>query len=176
MTAIFSDLIEYIMEVFMDDFFVYGGSFEKCLDNLEIVLQRCRERNLVLNWEKCHFMVQEGIVLGHLISSKGLEVNKVKIAKIQTLTPPTTVRGIHSILGHASFYRRFIKYFSKIARLLGKLLEKDVILSFVEACMTTFEEIKNKLIEAPIIVAPTWNEPFEIVCDVSDFAVGAVLG
>ena len=175
MTAIFSDLIENIMEVFMDDFFVYGGSFEKFLDNLGIVLQRCRERNMVLNWEKCHFMVQEGIVLGHLISSRGLKVNEAKIATIQTLTLPTTVRGIRSILGHASFYRRFIKYFSKIARPLCKLLEKDVIFSFDEAYMTTFEEIKNKLIEAPIVVAPTWNEPFEIVCDVSDFAVGAVL-
>ena len=109
MTAIFSDLIENIMEVFMDDFSVYGSSFEKCLDNLGIVLQRCREKNLVFNWEKCHFIVQEGIVLGHLISSKGLEVDKAKIAKIQTLTPPTTVRGICGFLGHVGFYRRFIK-------------------------------------------------------------------
>ena len=82
MTAIFSDLIDNIMEVFMDDFSVYGGSFEKCLDNLGIVLQRYREKNLVLNWGKCHFMVQKGIVLGHLISSRGLEVDKAKIATI----------------------------------------------------------------------------------------------
>ena len=109
MTAIFSDLIENIMEVFMDDFSVYRGSFDKCLDNLEIVLQRCREKNVVLNWEKCHFMVQEGIVLGHLISSRGLEVNKEKIATIQTLTLPTTMRGIRSFLGHVDFYRRFFK-------------------------------------------------------------------
>ena len=124
MTAIFSDLIENIMEVFMDDFFIYGGSFEICLDNLGIVLHRCKKRNLVLNWEKCHFMVQEGIVLGHLISSRGLEVDRAKIATIQSLTPPTTVRGIRSFLGHAGFYRKFIKDFSKIARLLCKLLEK----------------------------------------------------
>ena len=72
MIAIFSDLIENIMEVFMDDFSMYGCSFDNCLTNLEVVLQRCREKNLVLNWEKCHFMVQEGIVLGYFISSKGL--------------------------------------------------------------------------------------------------------
>ena len=155
MTAIFLDLIENIMEVFMDDFSVYGGSFEKCLDNLGIVLQRCRKKNLVLNWEKCHFMVQEGIVLGHLISFKGLEVDKEKIATIQTLTPPTTVRGIHSFFGYAGFHRRFIKDFLKIAKPLCKLLEKDVIFSFDEGCMTAFEEIKNKLNEALIIVAPT---------------------
>ena len=86
-TAIFSDLIENIMEDFMDDFSVYGCSFDDCLSNLKVVLQRCREKNLVLNWEKCHFMVQEGIVLGHLISSKRLEVDKEKIATIQTFTP-----------------------------------------------------------------------------------------
>ena len=87
MIAIFSDLIENIMEIFMDYLSVYGCSFDVCLSNLEVVLQRCKEKNLVLNWEKCHFMVQEGIVLKHHISSKGLEVDKEKIATIQTLTP-----------------------------------------------------------------------------------------
>ena len=130
----------------------------------------------MLDKEKCHFMVQEGIVLEHLISSKGLEVDKAKIATIHTLTPPTTMRGIRSFLGHAGFYRIFIKDFSKIAKPLCMLLEKDAIFSFDEACMTTFEEIKNKLIEAPIIVVSTWNEPFEIMCDASDFSIGAVLG
>ena len=88
------------------------------------------------------------------VSSKGLEVDKAKIATIQTLTPPTTVRGVRSFLGHVGLYRRFIKDFSKIAKLLCKLLEKDVIFSFDEACMTTFEEIKNKLIKVPIIIVP----------------------
>ena len=129
-TSIFVDLIENIMEVFMDEFSVYGSSFDNCLNNLEVVLQRCKEKNLVLNWEKCHFMVQEGNVLGHLISLKGLEVDKAKIAIIQTLPPPTTVRGIRSFLKHAGFYQRFIKDFSKIAKLLCKLLEKDAIFQF----------------------------------------------
>ena len=83
---------------------LHGCSFDNYLTNLEVVLQRCREKNLVLNWEKCHFMVQEGIVLGHLISSKGLEVDKAKIATIQTLIPPTTALGVRSFLGHAGFY------------------------------------------------------------------------
>ena len=121
-------------------------------------------------------MVQEGIVLRHLISSKGLEVDKAKIETIQTLTPPTTMLGVRSFLGHAGFYRRFVKDFSKIAKTLCKLLEKDAIFSFDEACMTTFEEIKNKLIEAPIVVAPNWGEPFERMCDASDYAVEVVLG
>ena len=105
MTAIFfPDLIENIMEVFMDGFSVYGCSFDNYLTNIEVVLQRYREKNLVLNWEKCHFMVQEGIVLEHFIFSKGLEMDKVKIATIQTLTPSTIVRGVRSFLGHAGFY------------------------------------------------------------------------
>ena len=82
MMAIFSDFVEKIMEVFMDDFSVFGSSFDNCLDNLSKVLQRCEETNLVLNWEKCHFMVQEGIVLGHKISSRGIEVDRAKVETI----------------------------------------------------------------------------------------------
>ena len=117
---------------------MYGCSFDNCLNNLEVVLQRFIEKSLVLNLEKCHFMVQEGIVLGHLVPSKGLEVDQEKIATIKTLTPPTTMRGIRSFLGHACFYRRFTKDFSEIARPLCKLLEKDAIFNFDESCMRAF--------------------------------------
>ena len=79
MLSIFSDLVERIMEVYMDDITVYGGSFEECLINLETVLHRCIEKNLVMNWEKCHFMASQGIVLGHIISKKGIEVDKAKL-------------------------------------------------------------------------------------------------
>ena len=108
MISIFSDLVEVVMEIFMDDFFVYGSSFESCLENLEIILQSCKDKNLALNWEKCHFMVTKGIVLGHKISAIGLEVDQPKISLIKTLIQPTTVKGIRSFLGHAGFYRRFI--------------------------------------------------------------------
>ena len=125
MMSIFSDLVEEVMEIFMDDFSIYGSNFEDCLKNLEIVLQRCQDKNLTLNWEKCHFMVTEGIVLGHKIFAVGLEVDQAKIAVIKTLMSPTTVKGIRSFLGHDGFYRRFIKDFSKISRPLCRLLEKD---------------------------------------------------
>jgi hypothetical protein len=112
MMAIFSDLIEKVLEVFMDDFSVYGKTFEDCLANLDKMLKQCQMVDLVLNWEKCHSMVQEGIFLGHKISEKGIEVNKVKIEVTEQLPPPTNVKGIHSFLGHVVFYRRFIQNFS----------------------------------------------------------------
>jgi hypothetical protein len=115
MMAIFSDLIEKVMEVFMDDFSIYGKTFDDCLASLDKVLKRCQMTDLVLNWEKCYFMIREGIVLGHKILEKGIEVDKVKIEVIEQLSPPTNVKGIHSFLGHAGFYRRFIQNLSQIA-------------------------------------------------------------
>ena len=85
MTAIFSDFCEKIVDIFMDDFSVYGTSFDDCLSNLDRVLQRCEETNIVLNWEKCHFMVNEGIVLGHKISQKGIEVDNAKVDAIEKM-------------------------------------------------------------------------------------------
>ncbi|WKA13012.1 hypothetical protein VitviT2T_030349 [Vitis vinifera] len=133
MLSIFNDMVERIMEVFMDDITVYGGTFEECLVNLEAVLHRCIEKDLVLNWEKYHFMVRQGIVLGHIISEKGIEVDKAKVELIVKLPSLTTVKGIRQFLGHVGFYRRFIKDFSNLSKPL-------------------------------------------LMCDASDFAVGAVLG
>ncbi|KAG7585679.1 Integrase catalytic core [Arabidopsis thaliana x Arabidopsis arenosa] len=165
-----------MVEVFMDDFLVYGSSFSSCLLNLCRVLTRCEETNLVLNWEKCHFMVREGIVLGHKISEKGIEVDKGKIEVMMQLQPPKTVKDIRSFLGHAGFYRRFIKDFSKIARPLTRLLCKEAEFEFDEDCLKAFHTIKEALVTAPVVQAPNWDYPFEIMCDASDYAVGAVLG
>ncbi|XP_057548205.1 uncharacterized protein LOC130826652 [Amaranthus tricolor] len=184
MMSIFSHFIESIMEIFMDDFSVYGSSFESCLANLTKVLKRCEECNLVLNWEKCHFMVTEGVVLGHIISDKGIQVDRAKVQVIEQLPPPVNVKGVRSFLGHAGFYRRFIQDFSKIAKpliysemlQLTQLLLKDAPFDFTEECAESFNRIKQALITAPIIRPPDWELPFEIMCDASDFAVGAVLG
>nr|AAX95925.1 retrotransposon protein, putative, Ty3-gypsy sub-class [Oryza sativa Japonica Group]ABA93430.1 retrotransposon protein, putative, Ty3-gypsy subclass [Oryza sativa Japonica Group] len=176
MMSIFSNIIEDIMEVFMDDFSVYGKTFGHCLLNLDKVFQRCQEKDLVLNWEKCHFMVREGIVLGHRVSERGIEVDRAKIDVIDQLPPPVNIKGIHSFLGHAGFYRRFIKDFSTIARPLTNLLAKDAPFGFDDACLKSFEILKKALVSAPIIQPPDWTLPFEIMCDASDFAVGAVLG
>ncbi|GJT12346.1 reverse transcriptase domain-containing protein [Tanacetum coccineum] len=146
MLAIFHDMIEESVEVFMDDFSVFGSSFDHCMNNLDKMLQHCKDVHLVLNWEKCHFIVKEGIVLGHKVSEAGLEVDKAKNQN-----------------------------FSKIARPLTKLLEKDTPFEFDDECHNAFKLLKEKLTCAHVIVSPNWNLPFELMCDASDFAVGAIL-
>ncbi|GJQ92834.1 reverse transcriptase domain-containing protein [Tanacetum coccineum] len=143
MMAIFHDMIEKTMEVFMDDFSVFGD---------------------------------KGIVLGHKISKSGIEVDRAKVDVIAKLPHPTTVKGVRSFLGHAGFYRRFIQDFSKIARPMTHLLEKETPFVFSKDCIDAFQTLKKKLTEAPILVVPDWNLPFELMCDASDFAIGAVLG
>ncbi|GJZ16536.1 reverse transcriptase domain-containing protein [Tanacetum coccineum] len=136
MLAIFHDMVEKTMEVFMDDFSVFGNSFENCLSRLDKMLQRCEDTNLCLNWEKSHFMVKEGIVLGHKISKNGIEVDKDKVDVIAKLPHPYNLRqGVRSFRGHA-----------------------------------------KKLTEAPILIARDWDLPFELMCDASNFAIGAILG
>ena len=126
MMGIFNDMIEHILEIFMDDFSVFGDSYEGCLENLRRVLEMCQENNLMLNWEKFHFMVTQGIVLGHIVSREGIEVDKAKVELISNLPTPKCVKDIRSFLGHTGFYRRFIRDFSGIARPLCNLLAKNV--------------------------------------------------
>ncbi|GJZ48329.1 reverse transcriptase domain-containing protein [Tanacetum coccineum] len=122
------------MEVFMDDFLVFGDSYSSCLSHLDKMLKRCEDTNLVLNWEKCHFMVKESIVLGHKISKSGIEVDKAKVDVIAKLPHPTSVKGIRK-------------------------------------CNEAFNILKKKLTESPILVAPDWDLPFEIMCNASDYAI-----
>ncbi|XP_019266977.1 PREDICTED: uncharacterized protein LOC109244354 [Nicotiana attenuata] len=146
--AIFIDMVQKFIEVFMDDFSVFGSSNDDCLRNLAKVLAQCEETNLVLNWEKCHFIVQEGIVLGHRVSRSSIKVDKEKVEVVAKFPPPIFVKGVRSFLGHTCFY---IKDFSKIATPLCRLLEKDVTFKFDEACLKVFDELKEKLVVAPIL-------------------------
>jgi len=174
--AIFAYMIEKFIEALMDDFLLFGSSFYSCLANFNIVLKQCVETHLVLNWEKYHFMVTEGIVLSHKISHKGIEVDKVKVEVIEKLPPLVNIKGIRSFLGHARFYKIFIKDFSNIAKPLCNLLIKDTYFNFNNDCLSSFKILKEKLIYAPIITAHDWKFNFEIMCDVSDYVVESVLG
>jgi hypothetical protein len=148
MMAVFLEFIEEIVEVFMDDFSIYGKTFVDCLANLDKVLTRCAEVDLVLNWEKCHFMVKQGIVLGHVISVRGIEVDKAKVEMVEKLPPLTDVKSLRSFLGLARFYRRFIKDFSMITKPLTHLLQKDVAFDFDKKCLATFWTLKSALVSA----------------------------
>ncbi|XP_021764703.1 uncharacterized protein LOC110729282 [Chenopodium quinoa] len=172
--SIFGDMLEEEMEVFTDDFSVGGVSFEACLENLEKCLARFETVNLVLNWKKCHFMAEEGIVLGQKISHKGIEVNKVKIEDIEKLPPPVNVNGVRSFLGYAGFHKRFIKDFSLIAKPLNDLLQKDAEFVFDDKCLEAFNMLKKAL--TPIVQALRWDLPFELMCHASDSEIGSVLG
>nr|GEY97823.1 reverse transcriptase domain-containing protein [Tanacetum cinerariifolium] len=176
MMVIFHDMIEETMEVFMDDFSIFGDSFSSCLSHLDKMLKMYENTNLVLIWEKYHFMVKEGIVLGHKICKSRIEVDRAKVDVIAKLPHPTSVKGVRSFLCQAGFYCRFIQYFSKISRPKTHLLEKETPFIFSKECIDAFNILKKKLTEASILVAPDWDLPFEIMCDVSDYAVGAVLG
>lgn len=131
---------------------------------------------MVFNWEKCHVMVRQGIVLGHIISSGGIEVGKAKMDLISDLPPPKTVKEVRSFLGHAGFFRRFIKDFSKISRPLCNLLVNDVSFVFDDSCLKAFEKLKKLLTSSPIMQPPNWNLPFKFMCDAFDYAAGVVLG
>eukprot|EP00253_Pinus_taeda_P010466 PITA_10466 len=174
--AIFADLVHDCVEVYMDDFSVYGDSFEHALMNLEKVLKRCIEANLSLSNKKYFMMLNEGIVLGHYISSQGIKVDPSKIQIIVNLPIPKTQKDVRSFLRYASYYRRFIEHFSRIALPLFKLLAKDAPFNWNDNCQQTFETLKEKLSTTLVLKGPNWNLPFHIFTDASDTAVGASLG
>jgi hypothetical protein len=174
--GIFSDMLNDSMEIFMDDFTPYGVSFQEALENLEKVLKRCIQAQLSLSTEKCHMMMSEGIVLGHFISSQGIQVDPSKIQVIKNLPTPKNQTDVRSFLGHAGYYRRFIKNFSKIASPLFVLLMKNAEFKWTNQCEEAFKTLKHKVSTAPILRGPDWTLPFHISSDASDTAIGDVLG
>ena len=142
MMVIFSDFIGESMEVFIDNFSFFGPSFDACLEHLTQILDVCVKKRLVLSWEKSHFMVREGIVLGHLVSSKGLEVDKAKVEVIQDLALPKSIRELRSFLGHVGFYRHFIQDFAKVSKPLTSLLCKETDFIIEEEGKHAFMQLK----------------------------------
>jgi len=146
-------MVECFLEVFMDDFSVFGSFFEKCLHHLSLFLEMCKE-NSGVELGKYHFMVKKGIVLGRVISDKRIGADKAKVNLIFNLTSPRTVKEIRSFLGHDGFYRRFIKELSKISRSFCNLLAKDVAFVFNNECLKAFGQLKAMLTSAFIIQPP----------------------
>ena len=151
MMGIFSDLVEKVVEVFMNDFSIFGESFDACLKNLKLILERCEEKHLVLNWENYHFMVTQGLMLGHIVSFEGITEDKSKVELISSLLSPTSVKDIRSFLSHATFYKRFIRDFISIAWHLTSLLSKDTPFVWSEECEKEFSLLKSSLTLTPIM-------------------------
>ena len=155
----------------MDDFSVFGDDFDSCLAHLTKILEVSFKKRMVLSWEKSNFMVREGVVLGHLVSGKGLEVDKAKIEVIQNLPLLATLWDLWSFLRHVGFYHRFIRDIAKVSKLLTTLLHKNKDVFIDKEGERAFEMLKLALIEAPILQSPNWDLPFEIMCNTSNYAV-----
>ena len=153
-------MIERFLKVFMDDLSVFGDSFDDCLFNLEKVLTKCEEKNIVLNCEKCHLMITNDIVFRHIVSSKRIKVDRSKIELIANLPTPKFVKYVRSFLGHTRFYMRFINDFNAISRLLCNLLSKDIVFEWIENCEKAYVKLKNMLISAHIMQPPNWSFSF----------------
>ena len=166
MTAIFFDFLGDSLEVFMDNFSIFSNDFDSCLAHLTKILELYVIKRLVLSWEKSHFMVREGVLLEHTVSSKGLEVDKAKIEVIQNLPLSSTIRYLRRFLGHVSFCWKFIEDFAKFSKPLTTLLCKDKDFTIDKEGKRAFAMLKQALIEAPILQSPNWDLPFEIMCSV----------
>ena len=159
----------------MDDFTVFGVTYEEALMNLEKVLFQCKEHNISLNSEKCFILMQEGVVLGHFISAARIQVDPTKIEVIITFPIPTKPKDVRSFLRHVGYYRHFIKDFSKIASPLYTLLTKEVEFIWTLECSEAFLQLQKLITTAPVLKGPDWSIPFHIHTDASDYVVGVVL-
>jgi hypothetical protein len=174
--GIFVDLIHDCVEVYMDDFTVYGNTYQESLDNLNKLLIICQEMNLSLSHEKCKMLLTEGVVLGNHVSSEGIKVDPAKFEVIVKLPPPKTQKEVRIFLGHARYYQRFIENFKNIVAQMFRFLTKDIDFFWTDQCQTTFETLKDKLYAAPVLRGPNWALPFHISTDASDIPIGGLLG
>jgi hypothetical protein len=174
--AIFFDLTNDCMEVYMDDFIVHGKHFQEAFTSIEKVLIRCKETNLSLSNEKSNMMLTEGIFLGHHISGSRMRVDPAKIHIITQIRIPSSQKEVQSFLGHDGYYRRFISNFTSLATPLFKLLSKEAEFKWDDECQIYFEILKYKLSTTPVLRGPNWSLPFHICMDASDIALGAVIG
>jgi hypothetical protein len=176
MNDIFWEWLDDFVVVYIDDILIYSGSLEEHAEHLRKVFQRLKENKLYAKLEKCEFGVTEVDFLGHKITQEGLKMDDHKVKAIVDWEPPKSVPALRSFLGLASYYRKFIKNFAKIAAPLTNLLKKSAVTyEWEEACDKAFEALKGILVEASVLKLPDFDKDFEIHSDASDFAIGGVL-
>ena len=181
--AIFQRMISKVLHgiegkyymAYIDNILIYSETFEDHLKHLEDVFVRLEKANLCLNKKKCHFVKSEIEYLGHIVSPQGLKPNPEKVRAIQTLDPPTTIKGVRSFLGLSGYYRNFIPKYSSVAKSLFKLTRKNKKFVWDNDTQEAFDYLKQKLIEAPILGYPDITKPYSLYTDASDFSIGGIL-
>jgi hypothetical protein len=175
MDNVFYDITWKFALVYMDDIIIYSKTLEDHCEHLEQVLQLLIKAGLKLNPDKCDFFRKQILFLGHMVSEKEIKPNPMLVEKIQKCPPPQTKRKVRSFLGLASYYRRFIKDFSQIAKPLYDLTKQNVTFCWTENCEKAYEHLRTCLTTNPIVIYPDFTKPFILHTDASDYAVGAVL-
>ena len=175
MNRVFSDYLDRFVVVFIDDIFVYSKSQEEHEEHLRLVLNRLQDEKLYAKFKKCEFWLDQVSFLGHVISGNGLAVDPEKIKAVVEWPTPKSVTEIRSFLGMAGYYRKFVEGFSKIAGPLTRLTQKGVKYVWDDNCENSFQQLKNKLVSAPVLALPTGGEPYVIFSDASIQGLGCVL-
>nr|CAE02265.2 OSJNBb0049I21.5 [Oryza sativa Japonica Group] len=175
MNKVFMDYLDKFMVVFIDDILIYSKDEEEHAEHLRLVLEKLRKHKLYAKFSKCEFWLKEVAFLGHVISAGGVAVDPTKVEAVTEWKAPKSVTEIRSFLGLAGYYRRFIEGFSMIARPMTQLLKKEKKFVWSEQCQESFEQLKEKLTSAPILVLPDIRKDFVIYCDASRQGLGGVL-
>jgi hypothetical protein len=175
MNKVFMEYLDQFVVVFIDDILIYSQNEEAHEDLLRLVLQKLRDNQLYAKFLKCDFWLKEVAFLGHIITDGGIKVDPGKISEILNWKQPTDESKIKSFLGLTGYYRRFIEGFSKIVKPLTSLLEKGKEFKWNEACQKFFEELKESLTTAPVLIMPDIHKGFDVYCDASHLGLGCVL-
>jgi hypothetical protein len=175
MNKVFMEYLDQFVVVFIDDILVYSQNEEAHEDHMRLVLQKLRDNQLYAKFSKCDFWLKEVAFLGHIITSGGIKVDPGKISEILNWKQPIDVSKIRSFLGLAGCYRRFIEGFSKIVKPLTSLLEKGKVFKWDETCQKCFEELKERLTTAPVLIMPDIHKGFDVYYDASHLGLGCVL-
>ncbi|WVZ57930.1 hypothetical protein U9M48_008258 [Paspalum notatum var. saurae] len=175
MNSVFMEYLDKFVVIFIDDILIYSKTEEEHEEHLRLVLQKLREHKLYAKFSKCDFWIEEVKFLGHVISNGGIVVDQSKVSEVQNWKIPEDVKGIRSFLGLAGYYRRFIEGFSKIAKPMTALLEKNIKFQWTSACQKAFEELKKRLTTTPVLTFPDMHKPFSVYCDASRLGLGCVL-
>ena len=172
MNAVLGDVRHFAL-AFVDDIIVFSETFEDHVEHLREVLNRLRKANLKLKISKCKFVKKQLNYLGHIISDEGISVDPEKVAVMENLKPPENIREVRSFLGMASYYRKYVPNFSKIAKPLTALTKKNARFKWTTDAQAAFESLKQALLQAPILAFPDISKPFKLYTDASQYAMGA---